>query len=176
MAHANTIETMLARQDISDCIMRYARGIDRGDEALLLSCYWEDAIEVHGPAYNGPAVPYLKEAAGRMRQNQSVMQHFIGNVHIEFDGSDTAFVETYILTFARFPKDGEEFDTLTGARAFDRFEKREGEWRIAHRRAVFDWNRDAPASETWCLGAFDTTHPDMVMGRKAPDDLTYQRG
>ena len=43
MAHANTIETMLARQDISDCIMRYARGIDRGDEALLLSCYWEDA-------------------------------------------------------------------------------------------------------------------------------------
>ena len=58
--------------------MRYARGIDRGDEALLLSCYWEDAIEVHGPAYNGPAVPYLKEAAGRMRQNQPVMQHFIG--------------------------------------------------------------------------------------------------
>ena len=55
-------------------------------------------------------------------------------------------------------------------------ERREGEWRIAHRRAVFDWNRDAPASETWCLGAFDTTHPDMVMGRKAPDDLTYQRG
>ena len=106
MAHANTIETMLARQDISDGIMRYARGIDRGDEALLLSCYWEDAIEVHGPAYNGPAVPYLKEAAGRMRQNQPVMQHFIGNVHIEFDESDTAFVETYILTFARFPKDG----------------------------------------------------------------------
>lgn len=175
MAHVNTVETMLARQDIADCIMRYARGIDRGDEDLLLSCYWDDAIEVHGPAYNGPAVPYLKEAAARMRKNKPVMQHFIGNVHIAFDDEDVAHVETYILTFARFPKGEEEFDTLTGARAFDRFEKRAGEWRIAHRRAVFDWNRDTPASEGWCLGAFDTSHPDMVMGQKAPDDLTYQR-
>lgn len=66
MAYINTLETVIARQDINDCIMRYARGIDRGDADLLLSCYWEDAHEIHGPAYNGPAVPYLKEAAARM--------------------------------------------------------------------------------------------------------------
>ena len=71
----NTIETLLARQDIHDVMMRYARGIDRGDEALLLSCYWDDAIEVHGPAYNGPAVPYVKGAAERMRKAKPVMQH-----------------------------------------------------------------------------------------------------
>ena len=175
MVHANTVETLLARQDIHDCIMRYARGIDRGDEALLLSCYWEDAHEIHGPAYNGPAVPYLKQAAERMRINQPVMQHFIGNVHIELDGAETAWVESYILTFARFAKDGQDYDTLTGARAFDRFEKRDGEWRIAHRQAVFDWNRDAPSAQGWCLGLFDSDHPDMVMGRKAPEDLTYTR-
>lgn len=175
MGCANTIDTLLARQDINDCIMRYARGIDRGDEDLLLSCYWDDAHEVHGPAYTGPAVPYVKEAAKRMRAHQPVMQHFIGNIHIEFDGSDVAWVESYILTFARFPKDGQEYDTLTGARAFDRFERRGGEWRIAHRQAVFDWNRDAPSSETWCLGLFDLDHEDMVMGQKAPHDLTYSR-
>ena len=61
MVHANTVETLLARQDIHDCIMRYARWIDRWDEALMLSCYWEDAHEIHGPAYNGPAVPYLSK-------------------------------------------------------------------------------------------------------------------
>ena len=174
--YANTVETMLARQDIHDCIMRYARGIDRGDVDLLLSRYWEDAHEVHGPAYNGPAVPYLKGAAERMRKNKPVMQHFIGNVHIDFEREDLAWVESYILTFARFPKDGTDYDTMTGARAHDRFERRDGEWRIARRDAVFDWNSDRPSAETWCMGLFDTSHPDMVMGAKAPDDLTYRRG
>lgn len=179
MAYRNTIETLLARQDIHDVIMRYARGIDRGDEALLLICYWDDAHEVHGPAYNGPAVPYVKGAVQRMQAAKPVMQHFIGNVHIDFAGDDEAWVESYILTFARFAKDGTDYDTLTGARAHDRFERRPtpagSEWRIAHRRAVFDWNSDRPSSETWCLGLFDTAHPDMVMGAKAPDDLTYRR-
>ena len=180
MSYANTVETMLARQDIHDCLMRYARGIDRGDVALLLSCYWDDAHEVHGPAYNGPAVSYVTGAAQRMQANRPVMQHFIGNVHIDFDGEGVAWVESYILTFARFAKDGADWDTLTGARAHDRFERRGTdsgrEWRIARREAVFDWNRDQPSAETWCLGLFDTAHPDMVMGAKAPDDLTYRRG
>lgn len=173
--HVNTVDTMLARQDIHDVMMRYARGIDRGDEALLTSCYWDDAVEVHGPAYSGAAIPYVKGAAARMRKNKPVMQHFIGNVHIEFDGADTAWVESYILTFARFPKDGEPWDTLTGARSHDKFVRRDGEWRILHRRAVFDWNRDQRSSETWCMGLFDTAHPDMVMGAKGPEDLTYRR-
>lgn len=175
MAYINTIDTVIARQDIHDCVMRYARGIDRGDADLLISCYWEDAHEIHGPAYNGPAVPYLREAAARMQANKPVMQHFIGNVHIDFESADLAWVESYILTFARFAKKGQEYDTLTGARAHDRFERRDGEWRIARREAVFDWNSDRPSSESWCLGLFDTAHPDMVMGAKAPADLTYKR-
>lgn len=175
MTYANTVETMLARQDIHDVMMRYARGIDRGDEALLLSCYWEDAIEVHGPAYNGPAVPYVKAAAARMLRAGTTMQHIVANVHVEFDGADTAWVESYILTFARFLKDGDPWDTFTGARAHDKFVRRNGEWRVLHRRVAFDWNRDQPSAETWCMGLFDTSHPDMVMGRKGAADLSYVR-
>lgn len=171
--HANTLETLLARQDINDVMMRYARGIDRGDEALLLSCYWEDAVEVHGPVYNGPAVPYVKGAAERMRKAKPVMQHLVANVHVEFADAETAWVESYILTFARFPRDGQDWDTFTGARTHDKFARRGGEWRVLHRRVVFDWNRDAPSSEGWCMGLFDTAHPDMIKGAKAPDDLTY---
>lgn len=179
MAYRNTLETMLARQDIHDCLMRYARGIDRGDETLLLSCYWDDAVEIHGPAYNGPAVPYVKSATARMRTGKPVMQHLIANVHVEFDDEETARVESYVVTFARFAKDGVNYDTFTGARAQDRFVRRSTdhglEWRIAHRRIAFDWNRDAASSEGWCLGLFDLAHPDMVMGQKSPDDLSYAR-
>lgn len=173
--HANTIDTLIARQDIHDAMMRYARGIDRGDADLLLSCYWDDSIEVHGSAYNGPAVPYLKDAARRVTDNGTTMQHFVANVHVEFEDTDTAWVESYILTFARFAKDGQDWDTLTGARAYDKFVRRNGEWRILHRRVAFDWNHDIPSSQGWCLGVFDPSSPDMIMGQKGRRDLSYLR-
>lgn len=172
--YANTIDSVIAKQDIADVIHRYARGIDRGDAELLVSCYWDDAHEEHGNTYHGPAVPYARGAAERVTKAGTTMQHFVCNIHVELDG-DIAHVETYLLTFARFAKDGEPWDTLTGARAFDRFERRGGEWRIAHRRGVFDWNRDQPASETWCLGIFDPSDPKMAMGAKGAADPTYAR-
>lgn len=170
---ANTLETLLAKQDIADTMMRYARGVDRADGALLKSCYHADAIEEHGPAYCGPAHAYIDGAVPRM-QKMGVMAHYVCNMHVELDG-DTAYVESYVLTFARFEKDGEHWDTLTGGRTVDRFEKRSGEWKIAHRKITFDWNRDMPMAETWCLGFFDTSHPRMLKGSKARDDLSYQR-
>ena len=42
MKYANTLETMLAKQDIADCLARYARGVDRADGELLHSCYFDD--------------------------------------------------------------------------------------------------------------------------------------
>jgi len=171
--HANTIESLLAKQDISDVMMRYARGVDRADEAMLRSCYWDDAIEEHGSTYSGPAQDYIGAAIPRIAK-MGVMAHYVCNSHVELDG-DVAHVESYVLTFARFAKDGEDWDTLTGGRTVDRFECRGGEWRIAHRRAVFDWNRDAPSREGWCLGFFDPSDPRMPLGCKGRDDPSYRR-
>ena len=97
--YKNTIETVIAKQDISDVIMRYARAIDRADGPLLHSCYWDDAIEEHGSNYSGPARPYIDGAIERL-QNAGVMMHHVGNIHIELE-DDLAWVESYVLTFAR---------------------------------------------------------------------------
>jgi len=171
--YANTLETMLAKQDILDVLARYARGTDRADEALMRSCYHEDAIEEHANAYSGPAKDYIPDAVKRIRK-MGVMAHYVCNSHIELDG-DTAWVESYVLTFARFAKDGRNYDTFTGGRLCDRFEKRGGEWRIAHRKITFDWNRDVEASEGWCLGMFDLDDPRVVLGEKNENDLSYAR-
>lgn len=170
---SNTLDTVIDKEDIRDVIMRYARGVDRADSALLKSCYHDDAIEEHGGAYSGPAHIYIDGAIPRMRK-MGVMAHYICNMSIDLQG-DRAYVETYVLTFARFEKNGEPWDTLTGGRIVDRFEKRGGEWRIAHRKMTFDWNRDEPSSETWCLGLFKPGAPGMVMGVKGKDDLSYAR-
>jgi len=167
------LENLMSKMEIQETLMRYGRGVDRADEALLKSCYHEDAIEEHGSTYAGPAHPYIEGAVVRIRQ-MGTLAHYICNIHIELDG-DLAWVESYVLTFARFQRDGESFDTLTGGRICDKFERRAGEWKIAHRKMTFDWNRDMPTNEGWCLGLFNPADPRMVMGSKDKEDLSYQR-
>jgi hypothetical protein len=175
MPHRNTLPSLLAKQDIADVIARYARGVDRADGALLHSCYWDDAVEEHGSAYSGPARAYVDGAIERLMRGDTIC-HYLCNMHVEFDETGgVAWVESYLLTFARFSRDGEPYDTLTGGRIVDRFENRGGEWRIAHRKMAFDWNRDMPSSQGWCLGLFKPEDPRMIMGRKGREDLSYSR-
>jgi hypothetical protein len=167
------LERALARDEIRDVLARYARGVDRADASLLKSCYHPDAIEEHGGNYTGNALEYVDGAVPRIRQ-MGAMQHLLGSSHIEFDGA-TAWVETYLWTFARFTADGKSTDTFTGGRLVDRFECRDGAWKIAHRRTVFDWNRDIASSEGWCNGLFDPSKPGMHLGRKDEHDISYGR-
>lgn len=176
----NTNETdprlaaFLDKAEINEVLMRYGRGVDRADEECLKSCYHPDAIEEHGSAYVGPAVGYIEGAVGRIRK-MGAMAHYICNVHIDLVEADLAYAEAYVLTFVRFHKGDESWDTFTGGRIVDRFERREGAWKIAHRKLAFDWNHDIPSSEGWCLGMFNLDHSAMHFGRKDREDLSYQR-
>lgn len=164
---------LLARNEILEVLARYARGVDRADAELLKSCYHADATEEHGGNFTGNAHEYVDGAVPRIRR-MGTMQHLLGSSHVEFDaGGAVAWVETYVWTFVRFHHDGQLTDTFTGGRLVDRFERRDGAWRIAHRRTVFDWNRDTPSREGWCLGLFDPSRPGMHLARKDRQDLSY---
>ena len=89
--------------------------------------------------------------------------------------ADLAYVETYIVTLARMQVDGETLDTFTGGRLIDRFERREGCWKIAHRRTIFDWNRDTPTRQGWVGGMFVPGTPGMREGAKGESDPSYER-
>jgi ketosteroid isomerase-like protein len=167
------IENLIAKDEIRDVLMRYARGVDRADGGLLKSCYHEDAIEEHGSAYAGPAHAYIDGAIPRIR-SMGAMAHYVCNISITVE-ADVAYVESYVLTFARIARGGRTADTLTGGRICDRFERRGAEWKIAHRKMAFDWNRDMATQESWCLGMFSPDDPRMVLGKKSPDDLSYAR-
>jgi ketosteroid isomerase-like protein len=167
------IDRMLDRDAIREVLAAYARAIDRAHAALLKSCYHADAIEEHGSSFTGNAHTYVEVAMPRVR-TMGVMQHLLGTSWIELQG-EVAYVETYIWTFARFAKDGRDYDTFTGGRLMDRFERRGGHWRIAHRRTIFDWNRDTPSQEGWCLGFMDPKAPGMRRGTKDTADPSYER-
>jgi hypothetical protein len=168
----DTMEQMLAKHHIREVLARYARGIDRADGALLKTCYHADAVEEHGGTFTGNAWEYIDQAIPKVMK-MGPMQHLLGNSYIVL-GDEVAHAETYVWTFARVSQEGTAWDTFTGGRLLDRFERRNDSWKIAHRRTLFDWNRDILPAEGWCLGRFTPGAPGMLQGRKGSQDPSYE--
>ena len=115
------LEELLDRQRIWDCLQRYARGVDRLDEMLIRSAYWEDAHDSHGPM-NGPLDGFLESWMPNQAQ-RDVAHHLLGNHYVEFDG-DGADAETYFISAAKAV--GSDVLELVAGRYLDRFERRSG--------------------------------------------------
>jgi hypothetical protein len=136
MSDSDRLAEMLARADIHDALMRYCRGVDRRDPELLLSAFHDDAVDDHGRGEQTPQDLAAVIAAG----DQRAMMHFIGNEFIEVDG-DRAVSETYFISFQSVEHEGAPATRMRAGRYLDRFERRDGSWRIAHRRVVDEWSR-----------------------------------
>ena len=145
-------------EEIRAVVYRYARGIDRCDFDLVRSCYFADATDDHGDYRGGVDgfIDFVREQLTRW----SVTSHFIGNVLIDIDG-DRARVESYaIATHRGHPKpDGSVRDLTSGVRYVDDFERRDGEWRIASRVVVNDWNRVSLISDAASLSSTNYAQP-----------------
>jgi hypothetical protein len=97
-------------------------------------------------------------------------QHVIGNILIKLDGL-TAAVESYFYGIQRGKVKGVVRDTVASGRYLDRFERRQGEWRIKERIVVTDWFREYPDSADWTAGPFGM--PDAPRGAFYPEDSSY---
>jgi len=156
------------RQAILDCLHRYTRGVDRADRALMLSAYHPDAIDEHGVANLG-AADFVDWAIGYHAAYQTRYQHIITNHSVELDG-EVAHGETYYLFWG---ENREGPPTIAFGRYVDRFEKRGGQWAIAHRVCVNELvgaftGTEVPAA---FLAALRSTGPSTRDG----GDVSYQR-
>ena len=52
------LQTLLDRQDILDCLIRFSRGMDRFDRELFLSAFHADATIAAGSFVGGPQALY----------------------------------------------------------------------------------------------------------------------
>ena len=131
---------------IQQVLYRYARGIDRCDAAVLHAVFWPDATadygsgEVNAAEWSDQVVVALAAMART--------QHFIGNLLIDLAG-DAATAETYCRAYHEIAGPDGSVEMEVGGRYLDRLERRGGEWRIAHRRYVLDWNRNGPSTARW---------------------------
>jgi hypothetical protein len=163
------LETLLARQEIADVILRYARGIDRLDFDLVRSCYHDDAYDDHG-MFRGNVDEFIAGAQRFLPRFVATM-HFMGNMLIEVgvDGDEQrARAETYAVAYHRqLAEDGSGKDDVFGIRYVDRFERRGGDWRIAHRVVATEWRRVDPVPAGKGRGT------EGVWGRRDRQDVVY---
>ncbi len=162
------IQTVLDRAEIADLLALYCRGLDRRDEATLRAIYHEDATEDRGEGlYVGPAQEWVTWTL-RVLPVFALTQHCILNTLIDI-GGDEAHGETYFNAYHRFHEPNrEKAEAVTGAaipddiswpdggtelilagRYLDRFERRDGHWKIAYRRMICDWCRTQPVVDDW---------------------------
>lgn len=184
------LQEIVDRKRIYDVLTRYCRALDRCDVALMRSVYWDDARDDHG-VFNGGAQEFAEFIIREIQNWFDVTMHAIMNVHMEFDGTvactesylfayhkvrgekrkiEEIFGSTYLSQFDWSKVDGVPHVFFYGGRYVDRFEKRGGEWKIAHRQVVMDWNQNEISSAILDEGMFRTLD---LRGVRGPSDPVF---
>jgi hypothetical protein len=159
---ATAIRELIDKEAIRTVLARFCRGVDRGDAQALETVYHPGALEKHGD-FVGTAADWMRLALDVAPQHFTVMHHSLGTSNIELSG-DVAAVETYFSAgcVLRGDADSEPVATTIHGRYVDRFERRDGVWRIANRVVVKDFREVRPIfdpKEKYPLGRWGDTDP-----------------
>lgn len=185
------------RQKVTDKLYLYCRACDRLDEELMASVFWPDAIATHG-AYHGPAEGFWRGALNFLSRIDSALHYAMNPVVvIEGDTAyqEALFMAWHRVakgplapsdrflpapeahkpegrekTFDGFP--GHDLtkneDAVFHGRYVNRFERRNGEWRIIRHVCFTEWSHWREASERGSINL-------QGLSRRDRDDPTYWR-
>ena len=150
-------ETLSARAEITDRVHLYAHCVDRRRWELLDQVFHDDATWwVSSIGTDNPWRVAMAESRDLFAVALDETHHQVGNLLISVDG-DTADSEALITAYHRVRADaplggmfggtGCAYDLLAGGRYLDRWERRDGVWRLARRRVHSEWRNLRPASD-----------------------------
>jgi hypothetical protein len=172
------LQQLLDKQEIHEVLLRWCRGLDRGDEALMASAYHPEAIDEHGDntytaSSAGPG--YVRKHLRSFKRHM----HLTLNTLIEVEG-DTATAESYMIASLVPNQPGPEQLLLAGGRYLDRLERRAGQWRLVHRHMIMEWRTGLdqlpyPAWRSIVDGASPKPLAHMMpyTGQRTPADVSY---
>ena len=167
---------LLDKQEIEETILRYCRGIDRRDFDLVRNCYHPDASDHHG-SFSGSVDEYIAWV-DKLTSRYRFSMHLVGNILIELGGDatpsddriaarDLAACETYGVSLHRSDDPRPFMNLATGFRYLDRFERRDGKWKIAERTAIGEWSLPVSSDAWWDIPE------DHLRSKRDPSDALY---
>lgn len=137
MIDTKSLQELLDKEAIRNLVYRYCNAADRHDHVKMRGLYHPDAIDDHGDMASGPAQDFLDKLP-EIQAPMEILHHNVTTMNIAVEG-DYAEGEIYLLALHRVNADGRSFDVLVGGRFFDKYEKRNGEWKYLHHAIVADW-------------------------------------
>lgn len=153
---------LLAKEQITDRLLGYARGADRLELDLIRDAFHPGATADYGAMFSGTGDGFA-DFIGEVHPPMRTHTHHLSNIAITVDG-DRAGSECYVIMHARtVAADGTAHDTTSYGRYVDRWERRDGEWRIAHRRYLHSQDDVTPVAVTLfpVTGTRDGTDPSF---------------
>ena len=139
------LRDLIAERAIRRVLVAYTFATDAKDVSGVRACFWADATldwQYLGVGAAADVLPVVAAANDQFVHHQ----HFLvqGLITVDPDGT-TAASHSYALAYLRSAQPGSDaFDLVVGVHYHDRHERREGEWRIAHRRVLTPWMRRDP--------------------------------
>jgi hypothetical protein len=161
---------LVDREAVREVILRNSRAIDRVDEDLLRTVYWPDGWDSHS-IFDGSFEDYVPWVIDTLN-GMIATQHNVANILIDLDGND-AYTESYFIAHHKIRgEDSVVRDMFAAGRYVDHIQRRGREWRIKHRRAVFDWDINQPSTSTW---EDDERKAMMERGVRGREDRVFSR-
>lgn len=143
---SDRVAALLDKQDCIELVYTLARAIDRCDAALIAACYHPDATDDHG-IVKGTIDEFIAGVIP-MLEGMNCTQHNITNMLVTLHGEE-ARGEAYFIAQHSLAGTAGSVEMFAAGRYLDRFTRRAGVWKIAHRLAVYDWTMTVPASGSW---------------------------
>lgn len=165
-ARTPTVDQLIDEAALRRLVDAYGHGIDRRDFALLRTLYHDDGIDDHSPYFVGSASDYI-DWLPSMLANWSATSHIMLSALFLIDGDRAEGIvnaRAWHLTADR------KREFIAWGRYADRYERRDGVWRFAHRFFVLESVEDREAG-----GGDDFGSTGVATSAPGADDPIYQR-
>jgi hypothetical protein len=148
------LRTLLVKERLHELEMAYCRGVDRRDRELLASIFFDDAVEEHGDMFRGSASAFVDWVFRDFVHKYELTAHYVLNEWYRVDGQ-RAEGETHRISYHRERgPDGRAHELIAACRTFNRYEERNGEWKISYRGIVRDWITARPVDDALYSGRY----------------------
>ncbi|ROS01146.1 SnoaL-like protein [Sinobacterium caligoides] len=166
------LQRLIDKDEITELVHAYCNAADRQDHEKMRALYHEDATDDHGAFFKGLAIEFI-DRLPEIQAPMQILHHNVTTLNIKFPNSaicEHAEGEVYILAFHQIATDDGPMDLLIGGRYFDRYQKRDGKWKFAHRSVVADWANLHPQSQ---VNLDNDIIRGSLIGQPGADDPSY---
>ena len=149
MVDEKKLQESVDRSEIINLVSKSIITRDSGLWEKLAECYHPDA-EFTSSWWQGKPSDFIKAASKKLevaRQEGGEQKHMTSNHWIEVNG-DRATAECDLILFMRRLVNGVELDFATASRRLHLMAKRDGDWKIWRRFAIYEKDSMAPVDPT----------------------------